>query len=156
MRERRPDGGFARLVPELDVRDLAVSLEFWCDALGFTVAYARPEAAFAYLERAGAQVMLNTANENWSTGPLAPPFGRGINLQIQVVSAEPILQRLDALGWPLFRPLHEAWYRIGRDETGCRQFLVQDPDGYLLRFSADLGTRPLGPDVQINPGVQGS
>jgi hypothetical protein len=53
-----PRGGFAPLVPELDVADLAASLMFWCDALGFTVAYDRPAAKFAYLEREGAQIML--------------------------------------------------------------------------------------------------
>lgn len=28
-------------------------------------------------------------------------------------------------------------------EIGVRQFLVQDPDGYLLRFSEWIGDRPL-------------
>ncbi len=39
-----PEGGFAALTPELSVRDLDVSLRFWCDLLGFTVAYDRPAA----------------------------------------------------------------------------------------------------------------
>ncbi len=29
-------------------------------------------------------------------------------------------------------------------EVGNRQFVVQDPDGYLLRFFSDLGERPSG------------
>jgi hypothetical protein len=29
-------------------------------------------------------------------------------------------------------------------EIGLRQFLVQDPDGCLLRLTSDLGTRPFG------------
>lgn len=147
MQDSRPAGGFAPLIPELDVRDLGASLEFWVSALGFAVAYARPESAFAYLERAGAQVMLNAINGNWSTGSLDPPFGRGINLQIEVASVDPILERLAARAWPLFRPCHDAWYRLGGEEIGCRQFLVQDPDGYLLRFSQPLGARPLNPGV---------
>ncbi|KAA2236563.1 hypothetical protein [Salinarimonas soli] len=49
-----PAGGIARLVPELDVTDLAVSLRFWCEGLGFTIAYQRSESAFAFLEREGA------------------------------------------------------------------------------------------------------
>lgn len=134
MPDRLPQGGFAPLVPELDVRDLARSLAFWCDGLGFTCAYERPENGFAYLECEGAQVMLNAVNGNWITAPLTPPFGRGINLQIAVRSTAPILARLTALEWPLFRPLHEVWYRAGEAEVGYQQFLVQDPDGYLLRF----------------------
>lgn len=36
----------------------------------------------------------------------------------------------------------EAWYRKGDFEVGQRQFLVQDPDGYLLRLVEGLGERP--------------
>lgn len=141
--DRVPTGGFAPLVPELEVSDLAASLRFWCGPLGFRVAYHRPENLFAYLERPeGAQVMLNQANGNWDTGPLDPPFGRGINFEIAVGSFAPILRALAAIGWPLFRPLQDAWYRVGDTEVGNRQFLVQDPDGYLLRFAEALGRRP--------------
>ncbi|KQO41106.1 bleomycin resistance protein [Methylobacterium sp. Leaf85] len=143
--DRLPDGGFSLLVPELDVHDLAASLAFWCGTLGFTVAYSRPENGFAYLERGGAQAMLNVANGNWRTGALEPPLSRGINLQIAVDAVDPILAALDSASWPLFRPAHEAWYRVGEVEVGVRQFLVQDPDGYLLRFAESLGRRPLSP-----------
>lgn len=137
-----PGGGFAPLVPELDVTDLAASLAFWCGPLGFTVAYDRPAAGFAYLQRAGAQAMLCQCNGNWDTGPLERPFGRGINLQIRVASIAPILAALDAAGWPLFRPVQERWYRVGGSQAGSRELLVQDPDGYLLRFQEDLGVVP--------------
>lgn len=142
---RVPSGGFAVLVPELDVFDLTASLRFWCETLGFAIAYARPESGFAYLEHDGAQVMLNTANGTWDTAPLERPLGRGINLQVTVATVAPILARLSAAGWPLFRPLQEAWYRVGTREVGVRQFLVQDPDGYLLRFAENLGMRDLSP-----------
>ena len=54
----------------------------------------------------------------------------------------PILASLNAAGWPLFLALGEVWHRAGTSETGVRQFLVQDPDGYLVRFSQGLGLRP--------------
>lgn len=147
---RLPEGGFAQLVPELDVGDLDASLDFWCDLLGFSVAYARPESGFAFLERECAQIMLNVVNGNWITGPLDRPFGRGINIQFTVGAVAPILSRLQARPWPLFRPPHEAWYRVGLTETGLLQFLVQDPDGYLLRFAETLGTRPLSPAARAS------
>lgn len=34
------------------------------------------------------------------------------------------------------------WYRIGREEVGVAQYLVIDPDGYLVRFRTSLGRRP--------------
>jgi len=147
---RLPEGGFAGLVPELDVFDLERSLAFWCGGLGFVVAFDRPEAGFAYLERAGAQVMLNRINGNWSVGPLEPPLGRGLNLQFTVATLAPVLDGLAGLDWPLFRGVHDAWYRAGVVEVGVRQVLVQDPDGYLLRFCESLGTR------SVNPGAPAS
>lgn len=38
--------------------------------------------------------------------------------------------------------LEERWYRPDAFEAGNRQFVVADPDGYLLRFFEDLGRRP--------------
>lgn len=136
-----PAGGFAAMVPELDVTDIQASLDFWCGPLGFTVAYDRPAAGFAYLQRGPVQVMLCQCNGNWDTAELARPFGRGINFQMMVDALDPILDALKALGWPLFRQPAEAWYRAGAVEAGQREFLVQDPDGYLLRFAESLGTR---------------
>lgn len=92
-----PTGGFAPLVPELDVTSIAASLTFWCDGLGFRVAYQRQQAKFAYLERQGAQVMLCEINGNWQVAPLQRPFGRGINFQISTDDLEPILEALRKL-----------------------------------------------------------
>ncbi|MBV8913318.1 MAG: VOC family protein, partial [Acetobacteraceae bacterium] len=78
----------------------------------------------------------------WITGALEPPFGRGLNLQMTVDDIQPILSALLGAGWPLFLEPEEKWYRAGAIEAGVRQFLVQDPDGYLLRFSQSLGERP--------------
>jgi catechol 2,3-dioxygenase-like lactoylglutathione lyase family enzyme len=139
--DRLPAGGFAPLVPELDVFDLTRSLAFWCDVLGFRIAYQRSEHGFVFLELQGAQVMLNQRNGNWETGQLERPLGRGINFQIFVQSVAPPLDALKKADWPLFRECHDAWYRIAGEERGNRQFLVQDPDGYLLRFAQDLGKR---------------
>jgi catechol 2,3-dioxygenase-like lactoylglutathione lyase family enzyme len=139
--DRLPTGGFAPLVPELDVFDLAKSEAFWCDILGFRIACQRPENRFMYIELQGSQVMLKQRNGNWETGDLERPLGRGINFQMFVESVEPLLHALDKANWPLFRECHDAWYRIAGEERGNRQFLVQDPDGYLLRFAQNLGKR---------------
>jgi hypothetical protein len=70
------------------------------------------------------------------------PFGRGVNFQVNVPAIEPILAALARAGWPLFMQPEQKWYRTGEFETGVHQFLVQDPDGYLVRFSAYIGERP--------------
>lgn len=133
------------MVPELIVSDLDSSLDFWVSLLGFEIAYQRPEQRFAYLDLHGAQVMLEQldADDHWLTGPLEKPFGRGINLQIDVAAVAPLLERLERHRWPLFRACEEVWYRADAVEVGLRQFLVQDPDGYLLRLAQKLGERPV-------------
>jgi catechol 2,3-dioxygenase-like lactoylglutathione lyase family enzyme len=132
------------LTPELLVTDVAASLRFWCGFCGFRIAYDRPEEGFALIERGTARVMLeelNRGGRSWITAELTPPFGRGINLEIEVEDLAPILAALAAAAWPLFMAPEEKWYRTGARETGVRQFLVQDPDGYLLRLQQRLGTR---------------
>lgn len=135
----------SKLVPELIVTDLQRSLAFWVPLLGFQVAYQRPEQGFAYLDLNGAQVMLEQIDldEQWITGRLEAPLGRGINFQIEVAEVAPVIERLHNSGWPLFQACEDAWYRAGDVEVGQRQFLVQDPDGYLLRLGERLGERPL-------------
>jgi catechol 2,3-dioxygenase-like lactoylglutathione lyase family enzyme len=136
-----------RLVPELYCRDFARSFAFYCDVLGFTPAYQRPEHRFAYLDKDGAELMLEELTDDrdftWRTGELEPPFGRGINFQIEVLDLDGLLQSLKRHGVALRREPWEKWYRADDLERGLRQFLVQDPDGYLLRFCQDLGERPL-------------
>lgn len=134
----------ARMVPELLVSDLSRSLAFWMGLCGFKVAYRREAEGFIYLDLDGAQFMLEEmrGDDYWITGPLEAPLGRGINFEIKVTAIEPLVQSLEAAGWPLYRGPQERWYRSDATEVGVRQFLVQDPDGYLLRFSARIGVRP--------------
>lgn len=137
---------WAALVPELLVRDLGRSLAFYVGVCGFRVRFARPEDGFAYVTLGRAQIMLEELSaDSWLTGELAAPFGRGINLQIEVPDVGAVLAALATAGLPLFRPPATSWYRDGGIEHGQTEFLVQDPDGYLLRFMQHLGERPALP-----------
>ena len=136
-----PRDGFADLVPELSVSNIQASLSFWRDLLGFDIAYDRPDARFAYLVRGRLQVMLCELNGRWETADMQRPFGRGINFQMVVDRIDPILSALDEAKWPLYEPPNQAWYRVGNQDVGQREFLVQDPDGYLIRLVERLGTR---------------
>lgn len=133
---------FNRLIPEIGVTDIEESLRFYTEILGFEVEYSRPEDGFAFLSLQGSQLMVEEINHNWETGELERPYGRGVNLQIEVDSVEELLRSLDEHEYPLFRPLKESWYRGNDVVYGQKEFLVQDPDGYLLRFAQDLGERP--------------
>jgi catechol 2,3-dioxygenase-like lactoylglutathione lyase family enzyme len=136
------------LVPELYVSDIGRSRRFYTGVLGFAVLYDRPEERFAHLMREGATLMLEQPvdpGRTWLAGPLEHPYGRGINLQIEVTDLRPLHAAVLAAQAPLLLPLEERWYRRGDAQFGQRQFVVQDPDGYLLRFCQGLGSRPLPP-----------
>ena len=46
--------------------------------------------------------------------------------------------RLKNSDYKIFVEMEDHWYRKDNILMGCREFLVQDPNGYLLRFSQDL------------------
>lgn len=135
------------LVPELAVGDWRVSREFYCDLIGFEVAYERPEEGFSFLTLEDAQLMIDQVGLGrtfeLAEAPLDQPFGRGMNLQIRVRQVRPIVDRLETAKVSLYLPLEEKWYRRDDHEVGNRQFVVADPDGYLLRLFEDMGPRAL-------------
>lgn len=133
---------WSALVPELTVGHLEASLHFYA-AAGFSVRFQRDAPAFAYLELGQVQLMLEQEHERgWNVTPLDRPLGRGVNFQIEVPDADAVRSGLAAIGVTMFREIKESWYSIAPHlETGQREFLVQDPDGYLLRFAQRLGIR---------------
>lgn len=131
------------LVPELLVVDVDRSLVFWRDVCGFEIRHSRPEERFAYIALGSAHLMLEQigVGRNWITGPLEAPLGRGINFQINVPSTTPLVSALTHAGIDLLMQPETKWYRIGNEEAGVEQFLVTDPDGYLIRFQSSQGRR---------------
>lgn len=134
------------LIPELAVSDWHVSRRFYCDMLGFSVLYERPEEGFAMLAIGTAQLMIDQigAGRTFDNGylPQSAPFGRGVNLQIEVPHVGPTHERLLQAQYPMVIALEDKWYRRGDHDTGHRQCVVADPDGYLIRLFQTLGTRP--------------
>ena len=133
---------WAPLVPELVCSDLVESKGFYIGIVGARLEYERP--GFAYLSIGNAQIMLEQEPSEWVTGGLEAPYGRGVNFQIEVDNVEKLAARLSDAAVPLFRELRDEWYSANGIEHGQREFLVQDPDGYLLRFNSVIGNRIAG------------
>jgi predicted enzyme related to lactoylglutathione lyase len=131
---------FNKLIPELSVKNLVRSLKFYQE-LGFKIEYERKENKFAFLSFEGSQIMIQEINGIWETGKLEYPLGRGINFQIEVKDITPILETLKVNNIKFFQEVRENWYRQDKKILGNREFLVQDPDGYLLRFFQDIGKK---------------
>jgi catechol 2,3-dioxygenase-like lactoylglutathione lyase family enzyme len=133
----------ARLVPELYCSDIQQSLRFYVGVLGFSIDFARRHERFAYLSREGAEIMLEQpTGRTFLTADLAHPYGRGVNFQIEVSDVQALYAATRAAACPLVLDLEDRWYDRDSLSFGNRQFVVQDPDGYLLRFFQDLGSRP--------------
>lgn len=125
-----------RMVPELTVMDFSASLHFYTVVLGFSIIIRRSDPDFAYVSFGEAQLMLEQYHEEgWNTAELVRPLGRGVNFQIEVDDIEQVLARVYAHGITLYRDLPDNHYSTGETTACQREFLVQDPDGYLLRFS---------------------
>ena len=125
------------LTPELYCSDNKTSLNFYTQILGFKIQYQRKEEGFAMLERQGARIMLDEINESkrtWITAPLERPFGRGLNLQIITSHVDKLYQRIQQANIEIFLSIEEKWYQASESKIGHRQFIILDPDGYMLRF----------------------
>ena len=126
------------LVPELYVSDLATSLAFYCEVLGFEIDYARPNERFAYLKRGSAALMLEEPiGRTWLAGPLEPPFGQGMNLQIMVEDVRALYTLCERAQAKIILALETKAYQRRDDTVSQTQFVVQDPDGYLIRLAQD-------------------
>ncbi|MFZ2593441.1 MAG: VOC family protein [Minisyncoccia bacterium] len=132
------------LIPELKVTNFEKSLDFYTRLCEFSIHYERPEEKFAMLEREGAMLMIELleSQDRWTVGERKYPLGQGINFQIEVKNVDAVRANFKSDNYHVFFEMEEKWYRRGDFELGNQQFLVQDPDGYLLRFFQNLGSRP--------------
>ncbi len=80
-------------------------------------------------------------DKSYITGTYEYPLGRGINFQIDTDNVQKLADLLKQNSYDLRRDIWDSWYRAGSVLHGCRQILVLDPDGYLLRFSQDIGEK---------------
>lgn len=126
---------FNALIPELTVSDIGRTRAFYEDVLQFHVEYERPADKFIYMSYEGIQLMFEQDNGNWSTGELQYPYGRGINFEMTISDVEAMYRRITNAGVKPFRELMTNTYRSGDTDIVQKEFLVQDPDGYLLRFT---------------------
>lgn len=126
---------FNKLIPELSVSDINKSKEFYL-SIGFSIVYERVEDKFCFLELDGNQLMIEEVNDHWNTGELEYPFGRGINISMEVSDINMIYDLVQKNHYPIFRDMQIDEYLVDDKVYSDKQFLIQDLDGYLLRFTS--------------------
>ena len=125
---------FNSLIPELSVISIEASKYFYVNKLGFKIEYERKEDKFIFISFEGNQIMLEEINNHWSVGKLEYPFGRGINFEMTVSNIDELYNRVKASNITIFKDLIISNYRKDNKTIIQKEFLIQDPDGYLLRF----------------------
>ena len=138
----RDDISWNKIIPEFSVTNLKNSLNFY-KTIGFKINYERPENKFVFISLGEIQIMLQeiSTDDKWSVSPLTYPFGNGINFQLEVDDIDYIYNNLKNNNYKIAFDIDENWYRKDDKFFGNKEFLVQDPDGYLLRFFKDLGEK---------------
>ena len=126
---------FNKLIPELSVSDINKSKEFYL-SIGFLIVYERVEDKFCFLELDGNQLMIEEVNDHWNTGELEYPYGRGINISMEVSDINMIYDLVQKNHYPIFRDMQIDEYLVDDKVYSDKQFLIQDLDGYLLRFTS--------------------
>jgi Lactoylglutathione lyase and related lyases len=129
---------FNKLIPELTVKNIEKTKKFYLDILGFKMEYGREENKFVFLSFEGAQFMFEEIHEDgWNVGEMAYPLGQGVNFSIEVGDIDKMYQKIISNKYPLYRTMAVNEYRSNDSYHKQKEFLVQDPDGYLLRFTEE-------------------
>ena len=130
-----------KLVPELYCEDIQVTKKFYIEVFGFEVKYERVEEEFVYFTLNGIDIMvegINGVGRRWLTDKMEKPFGRGINFQWDVSEIDELYSRVKALvPDSIYLEMESKEYQCGDKIAVQRQFIVQDPNGYLFRFCCD-------------------
>lgn len=118
---------FNSLIPELSVSNIEKSKDFYLK-LGFKIIYERIEDKFCFLQ-------LEENNNNWNVGKLEYPYGRGINISMTIKNIDKMYEEILAKKIKLYLELETHKYQVADKTYYDKEFLLQDPDGYLLRFN---------------------
>ena len=125
---------FNSLIPELSVTNIEKSKKFYLN-LGFKIMYERKEDKFCFLYLEDNQIMIEEINNNWNVGEMKYPFGNGINISMTVSDIDSFYESIISKKIVLFRKIKTSKYRVDDIIYEDKEFLLQDPVGYLLRFN---------------------
>ena len=126
---------FNNLIPELSVFDILQTKKFYKE-LGFKIEYERQKEKFIFMSFQDSQFMFEQIHDDaWNTGELSYPLGRGINFSIAVEDVEELYKLVKTLNFEIYKELTRNKYQVNGTEETQIEFLIQDPNGYLLRFT---------------------
>jgi uncharacterized glyoxalase superfamily protein PhnB len=121
-----------KLTPNLIVSDVARSVAFYRDVLGFSVQMTVPEAepfVFAIMVSGSVEIFLNAPEPAFQEYPAFKdrPLGGTLTLFVEV---DGVRRAHDAIASKVtvVMPLEDKWY-------GMTEFAFLDPDGYVITYA---------------------
>jgi len=124
---------FRKLTPNLVVRDVAASMQFYCSVLGFQPAMKVPEQApyvFGSVTNGSVEIFFNdqkaVAGEYPPLG--AKPIGGALTLFMEVEGIEEVLAAVQKSKAKIVMPLKQQFY-------GMREFAFEDPEGWIVTIA---------------------
>lgn len=127
---------FGKMIPELTVFDIEKTKAFYRDILGFQMEYERPEDKFVFMSFEGSQFMFEEIHEDgWNVGEMKYPLGQGVNFSIEANNIGELYSNLVKEGLSFCRDMMVSTYEVNGEDVEQREFIIQDPNGYLLRFT---------------------
>lgn len=121
-----------RIVPQLVVQDIPLSVAFYTSQLGFTVNVSDPpdKPEFVSLEREDASLFLvsevSRDDEDLLAALKSGTRGAGVCLYFEVDDAEALYKEMMEHGVHILRELAR------NEEEDYTEFAVEDPDGYHI------------------------
>jgi len=124
---------FQKLTPNLVVRDVAASMEFYRSVLGFQPTITVPEKppyVFGSVRAGNVEIFFNDQKlvaEDYP--PLgARPIGGALTLFLEVQGIEEVLAAVQKSKAKIIMPLKEQFY-------GMREFAFEDPEGWIVTIA---------------------
>src|SRR5262245_32966571 len=116
------------LAPQFLVDDLPVAVEYYEQKLGFTVDFVY-ESFYASVSRDGFAIHLKCAPKTVSDRAHRK-LNEHLDVYIGVRGVDSLFEEFESSGARIMR-------RLEQREWGCKDFYIEDPDGYILCFSEE-------------------
>jgi lactoylglutathione lyase len=124
---------FNKLTPNLVVRDVAASVEFYSRTLGFQKLMSVPDEppyVFAGITNGSVEIFFNDQKAVAEDYPPlgAKPIGGALTLFIEVEGIEEVLAAVQKSKAKVIMPLKTQFY-------GMREFAFEDPEGWIVTIA---------------------
>jgi len=121
-----------KLTPNLVVRSVDASLEFYRNVLGLETGFTVPEQTpfvFGSVANGAVEVFFNDQKTVAAEYPsLAKTIAGSLTLYMEVDSLQAVMDRVKQAGAKVSMPVTEQFY-------GMREFAFEDPDGYTITIA---------------------